>query len=182
MKDVFIIYESKYGHSKKYALALSEALKCEISEKKKIDKNKLLNSETIVFLGGLYAGKLNGFDIITKNFDKLKNKNIIVVPVGLLNPDNPENLEHTKESVCKKLSPEIKEKLTFFSLKGGIDYSKLGFKDKMMMSFMYKALAKRGVENLNEDGKLVIDTYGKKYDAFHPESLNKIIDYINEKD
>lgn len=178
MKNVLVIYESKYGFSKKYAIDLARETFSDVVERKNVSTEKLLKAETIIFFGGLYAGKLNGFNFIIKNFDKIKDKNLIIVPVGLTDPNNKENFDHITSTACAKATDEMKNKFKFFCLQGGIDYSVLGFKDKIMMNILNKALSKKGADNLNEDGRLMLETYGKACDFYNKDSIIPIVEYI----
>ena len=51
MSNTIIVYESKYGSTKKYAEWLSEELSCDLVEKKKTNIDELLNYDTIIYGG-----------------------------------------------------------------------------------------------------------------------------------
>ena len=77
----------------------------------------------IIFGGGLYASGINGISIITKNYDLIKEKDIIVFTVGLADPNIEEQFIPI---INKNFTDEMKEKIKIFHLRGGIDYKKLG--------------------------------------------------------
>ncbi len=70
-----VIYKSKTGFAKKYAEWISEALKCDIKENTKLSLDDLIQYDTIIYGGGLYAVGINGINLIKNNFEALKEKN-----------------------------------------------------------------------------------------------------------
>ena len=73
MKSI-VIYKSKYGSTKQYALWIAEELGCEAVDAKQVKADDLLEYDNIVYGGGLYAEVINGVTIITKNIENLKDK------------------------------------------------------------------------------------------------------------
>ena len=73
-----VIYESKYGSTEKYAKWIAEELNCKISKLSEINIDELTNYDNIIYGGWIHAGKLEGFNKIQVNGDKLKNKNLLV--------------------------------------------------------------------------------------------------------
>ena len=53
MKKGIIIYQSKYGATKRYAKWLQEATNFQCIETSKADINEVLKYETIIFCGGI---------------------------------------------------------------------------------------------------------------------------------
>lgn len=143
MNETVVIYKSRYGSTKKYAQWISESLNADIFESNKIRSNELGKYKTIIYGGGLYASGITGFSLIRKNFNKLKDKNLILFTVGLANPIDKEQFAPILE---KNLSEEMKSKITVFHFRGAIDYKKLSFIHKSMM-----AMLKKSVERIDED-------------------------------
>lgn len=88
---------------------------------------------TIIYGGGLYASGILGVSLITKAFDKLKDKNLVIFTVGLANPNNTEQFVPV---VDKNLTKEMQEVIKLFHFRGAIDYKNLGFIHKVMMSLL----------------------------------------------
>ena len=65
MKKALVVYKSAYGSTKKYAEWIADELKCDILEKDKCKKEQLKDYDIIIYGGGLYAGKVNGIELIT---------------------------------------------------------------------------------------------------------------------
>ena len=72
----------------------------------------------------------------------------------------------------------MKDNIKVFHLRGGIDYSKLNFMHKTMMSMLVKMVKKKDREELNAEQKEMIDTYGQVVDFTDKQSLQPIIEYI----
>ena len=92
MSKIAVIYKSEYGSTKKYAEWIAEELDGDLIENVKIRADDLENYDIIVYGGGLYAGGINGISLINKEFDKLKDKSLIVFTVGLIKTNNTEIL------------------------------------------------------------------------------------------
>ena len=170
-----IIYGSQYGTAKAYATKLSEITEIPCVSYKNIKDIK--DYEQIIYLGGLYAGGVTG---LKNTFRLLKNSNIktVVVTVGLADVNNKENTDHIKASIAKQLEKDIYKSALIFHLRGGIDYSKLNFKHKMMMKMLYHSLKNKPVENLTQEDKALIETYNKKVDFVDYDSLKQIVEVI----
>ncbi|WP_024466422.1 flavodoxin domain-containing protein [Treponema pedis] len=71
-----ILYQSKYGATKKYADWISEETGFSCVETKKAVINDILNYDIIIFGGGLYASGIAGLSFLKKNIKQLSNMNI----------------------------------------------------------------------------------------------------------
>ncbi|MGI6782132.1 MAG: flavodoxin domain-containing protein [Acholeplasmataceae bacterium] len=171
-----IIYGSKYGNSKQYATELSQKTNI---EKKSYKRVKDINQyDTIIFIGSLYAGKTLG---LKKTFKKLKNfndKKIVVATVGLADPTSLENTNKIKNDLKRELGYELYKKAKIFHLRGGIDYPKLNFTHRLMMSMLVKHLKGLPEEKQTDETKQMIETYNKKVDFVNLESLNLIVEFL----
>lgn len=173
-----IIYGSKYGTAKKYAeeLAKQSNIKTESFENiKSIDEY-----ETIIYVGALYAGGVLGMAKIFKNISNCDNKKIIIATVGLADPMDVENTNNIKNGMKRQLPNEVYEKAFIFHLRGGIDYSKLNFAHKTMMSLLYKKAKGLPEEKKTAEVKAMIDTYNQKVDFVDFSSLENIIKEIQK--
>lgn len=177
MKTV-VIYESKYGTTKKYAEWIADALSCDLFERKSITPAKLLSYDTIIYGGGLYAGGVSGIGLLKKNFSKISNKNLILFTCGLADPADPDNVRHIMEGLTRVLTKEMLEKIKIFHLRGGIDYSKLNFIHKSMMAMLYNTMKKKDYDSLRNEDKEMLATYGKVVDFTDENAIIPIIQYV----
>lgn len=170
-----VVYKSKYGSTKAYAQWIAKELKCDIYEAKDINNHKLVGYDNIIFGGGLYAGGINGSKIISKNFSNFKNKNIIVFTVGL---SSTEDSSIFKPAIDRNFSVDMQNEISFFHLRGGIDYKKLSLMHKPMMAMLKSVIAKKKPEELTSDDKQLLETYGKKVDFVDLNTVTPLIKHI----
>lgn len=178
MSDTVVIYKSKYGFTKQYAQWISEELSADLFDIKSIKIEDFQKYQTIIYGGGIYAGGLNGAQLITKSYESIKNKNIVVFTCGLTNPNDIENLQTINEGLDRSFPGEIKSKIKIFNLRGGIDYPKLSFFDKTIMKMFNKILEKKSPEQINEDDKKLINSNGEKVDFTDKKYIIPIVSYV----
>lgn len=169
-----IIYASEYGASKRYAQELSRRTGIEIQSYETITEN--LADDSIVYVGGLYAGSVSGLKKVMGYLSDVKN--IIVVSVGLVEPGNQENVDNIQEIAKKQLSSDDYEKIKFFHLQGAIHYETLKFKHKMMLSVVYKAIKNKPEADIGVAEKAIKNAYKRTLDFVDFKSLEPIIAYI----
>lgn len=180
MEHTVVIYESKYGSTKKYAEWIAEALSCPVFERKRFHPEDFSKYETIIYGGGLYAGGVSGIKLITQNWLLLAPKKVFLFTCGLADPDDPGNVAHIRKGLKKILSEEMLEHVQLFHLRGGIDYSRLSFIHRSMMSMLRKMLLKKHKNALTEEDRQLLDTYGKYVDFTDKESIQPLVRYVSD--
>ncbi len=163
MSKTIVLYRSKSGFTQKYAQWIAAATGAELADARPMKPNDLMKYDTIVFGSALYASGINGLGLITKNFEQLKDKKLIVFTLGAT-PVRPEIYEEVKNI---NLTEEQQKHIEFFMLRGGFDYSKLTIIDKLLMILMKIKLKSRKKPSADERGMLAAYT--------HP------VDFTNEK-
>lgn len=148
-----IIYGSNYGTTQQYAEELSERTGIRAICYDLI--KDITSFDTIIYLGGLYAGGVKGLKNITKLISKNNQSKIIIITVGLADVTDEENTKSIKKSIKMQIPVEIYDKAEIFHLRGGINYRKLNFKHKTM-----------------------IQTFNQQVDFIDFDNLNQIIDVI----
>ena len=171
-----IIYGSCYGTTKQYAEELSKRTNIEVISFKNVKKINAYN--TIIYLGGLYAGGVLGMAKTIKKLKDFSNKKIIIVTVGLSDPTDEVNKNNIRNNIKNQIQKEIFEKAKIFHLRGGIDYSKLNFAHKTMMKLLYNSVKNLPEEKLTAEDRAMIETYNKKIDFIDFSSLEQIISEI----
>ena len=168
-----ILYGSHYGTTKLYAEELSRRTNIEVSSFKTIkDINQY---DTIIYLGGLYAGGVLGMAKTLKNLNDVSHKKIILVTVGLADPTDEVNKNNIRNNIKRQLKKEVFEKAKIFHLRGGIDYSKLNFGHKTMLRLLYNSIKNLPEEKQTAEDKAMIETYNKKVNFIDFSSLDDII-------
>ena len=181
MSKILVIFSSKYGHTKLYALWLSEALNADICDAKELKKVALQDYSTVIFGSSLYASGSKAAALIVKHFERIKNKNVILFTCGLADVESASNIEAINNNLNKVLTPEIRNSIKIFHVRGGIDYNKLSFMHKLMMKFVYSQTSKKPQNELTDEDKDFISTYGQKIDFSDKKMLEPIIHYVNSK-
>ena len=164
-----IIYGSKYGHTKAYAEEYSRRTGIPCEDYCEVSNIDCLS--TVIYFGALYAGGVLG---LKKTLDKMNwdDTRIIVVTVGLSDPDDEKNILNIENSMKEQLTEEIFNKLQIYHLRGGIDYSRLNFVHRTMMKLLYNKA--KNVTDPDAETRAMIETYGKKVSFVDFNSLNKI--------
>ncbi len=176
--ETIIIYGSCYGTAKIYAEALAEQMKCKVLS---YDKVKTPDEyETIVYVGGLYAGGVMGMAKTVKKISADKCKRFVVITVGLADPDDKKNVENIRKAALRQISEALAGKTEFYHLRGGIDYRKLGLKHRIMMKMLYEQAKKQPPDERDADTRAMIETYGQKVSFVDPERLKIIVKELEE--
>ena len=172
-KDMIIIYGSCYGTTKKYAEELSGRFGCEAVSYENV--NDINAYQTIIYMGGLYAGGVQGMKKTLKKLSDISDKIICIVTVGLADPTDEKNIEHIRKNMKTQVSEELFNKAKIFHLRGGIDYSELSFLHKKMMGLVYKKAVSVLVEDRDAELSAMIETYNKQADFVDFDSLDPIV-------
>ena len=175
---ILVTYASKYGTTKRYAQWIAEDLACDLRDSREVNAELLKSYDILIHGGGLYAGGLSGIQTIVKNYDAISNKRIILFSCGLADPEDPENVAHIEAGLEKVLTPEMREKIRQFHLRGGIDYSRLGLTHKAMMAMLRRVMLKKCYDNLRSEDQMMLDTYGGTVDFTNRESLAPLLSYV----
>ena len=117
MRNIAVIYKSKYGTTKQYAEWIAEALNATLLEASAVKPAQLAEFEIVVYGGGLYAGGVDGVKLVTKN----PCKQLIVFTVGLA---DPKTTDYTA-ILNKNFTAEQLSKTKVFHLRGGINYANI---------------------------------------------------------
>ena len=117
---------------------------------------------------------------MTRNYDKLDGKTIIVFSYGLADPKDPENAAHIEAGIAKALTEEMQKKIRQFHFRGGIDYQKLGPVHKAMMAMLRRTMLQKGYDSLRDEDRLMLDTYGQAVDFSDRDSIAPLVEYVRQ--
>ncbi len=169
--NVVVIYKTKYSSTKEYAMELAKRLNCKAIDIKDVKVNELKQYDTIIFGSYLIAGYIKGIKFLTKNYDKLKDKNIMLFYLGL--EDITE--EKSYEVILKRNIPIIRDKIKSYYLKGRIRHDKLSLIHKMMMKIPITKMEKKYKQNPTEENKIAYEQIKSDMDFVDFDNLDKII-------
>lgn len=169
-----IIYGSEYGTTKCYADKLSEITG--IKSLNYSEVQDLSDYDTVIYFGALYAGGVKGLKSTVKLLPQ--NAKIIIATVGLADVNDIKNIKNILSAIERQIPKNILDRATIFHLRGGIDYSKLSFKHKTMMTLLYNKAKRIPEEKKTADARAMIETFNKKVDFIDFDSLKPIIEAI----
>ena len=101
--NAIILYGSRYGASQTYAQALEARTGIPAVAYQEIQDFGPF--DTIVYIGGLYAGKTTGLAKTVRHFPPDHPFRLLVATVGLSDPAVEDNLLRIRESLAQELSP-----------------------------------------------------------------------------
>lgn len=169
MKLKAIVYKSNAGHTKHYAELLGEKTGLPTYTLPEAEK-ALLPNDSIIFLGWIMAGKIQGYS------DAEKRYNIIAV-CGVGMGATGSQIDDIRKS------NKIDSNTPVFTLQGGFDITKLRGVYKMMMSVMVKTVGKslreKSDRTPDEDVTLEMMTSGGDYVS--EENLNSVFEWYEKE-
>ncbi|GLC32648.1 flavodoxin domain-containing protein [Clostridium omnivorum] len=173
MKTV-IIYKSKTGFTKKYAQWIAEALSADVFDATKVDIDMIKQYDNIIYGGSLYAAGITGLKFITKNFDKLKDKKLVIFATGA----SPSSQRVIDEVVSKNFTSEQQKYIKFFYFRGGFDYKKLNFFDKFLMNLLKLKIKSKAKDKLTKDEIGMLSIYDRPTDFSLRKNIDVIVSYL----
>ena len=173
MKKGMILYKSKYGAAKKYALWLKDMTDFPCAEISNAALNEAAQCDTIVFCGGIYASGIAGLSFLKKNIEKLKNKKIAVFCVGA-SPFNEKAFEEIKRHNLKNGLDHI----PLFYGRGAWNEDNMTFKDRMLCSLLQKAVAKKSPDSYEPWEEALMSAVGQTCDWTEQKYLLPLLDYL----
>lgn len=174
-----ILYGSQYGTARQYAEKLASITSMEVQS---FDRVQNINQyDTIVYIGGLYAGGVMGMKQTFSGLKTVRGKKILIATVGLADPAEKENTENILRNMKRQLPDDVFSAAKIFHLRGGIDYSKLNFKHKTMMGLLYQKAKRIPEEEKTAEVKALIETYNTKVSFVDFESLKPMVHALLEE-
>lgn len=138
MTNGIILYQSKYGATKKYAQWLKEATGFACMETKKASLSDVQPCDTIVLMGGVYASGIAGLSFLKKNLANLKDKRILVFAVGASLCDETA----IQQAHDHNLKGELNDIPLFYG-RGSWNLAFMTFGDRTLCKLLLKAVAKQ---------------------------------------
>lgn len=160
MASVAIIYYSNTGFSEKYANMIAKRVNGDLFLAKKLkDLRPVLKYDTIVYVGSVTAGRLNGFKVVDKNIYDIEDKHILLVAVGLTPQLEPVRQEYARNNIPFG----FEDKIHFYQLRGGMAYDKYHFANKVLLNGIVKRLEKQPTRSAVEEEMLQAIKNGADY-------------------
>ena len=171
--DSILVYGSQYGFTRRYADALSARTGIPAVDYRSAPV--LASYQTIVYLGGLYAGRVTGLSRTMRKVALRDGQRLIVCAVGLGDPAKAENRSRVVRAIVRQLPPALAGRATCFVLRGGIDYSRLSAVHRAGMAMLCRVLRSRPAEAQSEDDRMLLRTYGTQVDFTDLQALDAVV-------
>jgi menaquinone-dependent protoporphyrinogen IX oxidase len=170
MRNIAVIYKSKYGATKRYAEWIAQELDATLMDASQVKPAQLQSYDVVIYGGGLYASGILGVNLITEN----PCKQLIVFTVGLAKPE----ITDYSSILQKNFTPGLLAKIKVFHLRGGIDYKKLSLVHRGMMAMMKKRVKQKDEKEMSSEDKTFLETYGDKVDFTDKRTIEPILAFV----
>ena len=175
MANGIILYQSKYGATKKYAAWLAEETEFDCIETKSAKAAQLQQYDVIILGGGVYASGIAGLQFLKKNIGQLAGKKIAVFAVGA-SPYDEKAIEQIRDLHFKDVLCDV----PLFYCRGAWDEEKMKFFDKTLCKMLQKAVAKQDPETYEPWQKALMCAVGQTCDWTDKSYLEELMGYIGK--
>ena len=165
MKPAAIVYTTNPGHTRQYALLLSEQIGLPPFSLEEANA-QLSGDSPVIYLGWIHASHVKGYSKAAKGFAICA-----VCAVGLCDTG-------TLTTEVRKATA-IPEDIPLFTLQGGMDRSRLKGMDKLMISMLTKGLASQKQRSAQDDRMLELLSRDESYVS--PENLAEVLQWYKER-
>ncbi|MFR0822310.1 MAG: flavodoxin domain-containing protein [Clostridia bacterium] len=173
MKKGIILYESKYGATKKYVDWLIEETKFDSIVTSKADISKVKLYDCILLAGGIYASGISGLSFLKKNYAIIKEKKVGIFCVGA----SPYEENAFKQIREHNLNKDIKDIPCYYG-RGAWDEEKMSFKDKTLCKMLQKVVAKQDPQTYEPWQKALMCAVGQKCDWTDKKYLQPLLEWL----
>lgn len=175
MSRGIILYQSKYGATKKYADWLVEETGYDCIETKDAKVANLQNYDVVILGGGVYASGIAGLQFIKKNIGRLGNKKIVVFAIGASPYDEKAIMQIRKMHFKDEL-----RNIPLFYCRGAWDEEKMKFTDRTLCKMLQKVVAKQNPDEYEPWQKALMCAAGQKCDWTDKAYLEALLKYIEK--
>lgn len=175
MAEGIIVYQSKYGATKKYAEWLQAMTGYPCIETAKATVNEVSQYETIILCGGIYASGIAGLSFLKKNIDRLKGKKLAIVCVGA-SPYDEGALAAIQEH---NLTGNLRD-IPLFYARGAWNESKMKLIDRTLCKMLQKSIAKKDPNTCEPWMKALMCAAGQDCDWTDKKYLLPLMDFLKK--
>lgn len=176
MSKGIILYQSKYGATKRYADWLAEKTGYDCIETKNAKVSNLQNYDVIVLGGDVYASGIAGLRFLKKSISRVADKKIAVFAVGA-SPYDEKAILQIKEMHFKDTLSNV----PLFYCRGAWDEEKMTFGDRTLCRMLQKAVAKQNPDEYEPWQKALTGAAGQKCDWTDKMYLEPLLEFIKEE-
>lgn len=176
MKEGIILYKSKYGAAKKYAGWLQENTHFECMEISKADISEVMQYETVILCGGIYASGIAGLSFLKKNMGRLRNKKTAILCVGA----SPYDEKAIAEIKAHNLTGDLKNIPIFYG-RGTWDEKRMRFMDRALSRMLHRLIAKKDPATYEPWMEALMCAYGKSCDWTDKKYIYPLLNHLGKR-
>lgn len=176
MSKGIILYQSKYGATKKYAEWLHHETGYDCIQTKTANVKTLQDYDTIILGGGVYASGIAGLSFLKKNIEQLSNKKIAVFCAGA-SPYDENAINQIKELHFKNALLNI----PLFYCRGAWNEAAMSFGDRTLCKMLQKAVAKQDPSTYEPWQQALMGAIGQSCDWTDKKYLEPLLAFIREE-
>lgn len=172
-----IVYASKKGTSKQYALLLSEITGVHVVD---VESIQYANPyKRLIFIAPMYTGKIYGIKELKDSIPLDENCEILVGVVGANDPHHSEVIEQAHRAVLTSLPDNLRQ-VNVHLLRGDYKHSKLTMMERLLMFGLKKKIETAKSENVKEYEREMLKFIGKDVSFFDVKYLDPLIEWIEQ--
>ncbi len=174
MKTGIILYQSKYGATKQYAMWLQTITGFDCVQTQNSSLQDVLPYRSIILCGGVYASGIAGLSFFKKNIDQLQDKKLAVLCVGA----SPYDVNALAQLRAHNLTGRL-EKIPLFYARGAWNEEKMTRIDRTLCKLLQKSIAKKDPATYEPWMKTLLCAKGQVCDWTDRAYLAPLIKLIN---
>ena len=175
MKKAMVVYSTISGFTKKYAHWIAEELGTKAVPLRDFDIDSAQACDIIIYGGNVHAVGINGLKKFKRLAQSLSDKKIVIFACGA-SPGSKKDLDHI---IKHNFTEQELARNAFFYLRGGFDFSKLDFFNKILMRLMKWTLARK--KNRTEDENGMLAGFDHPVDYSQKENIKNLIEFCRSK-
>lgn len=161
-----VVYYSETGFTKKYVDSIERRIPgMEVKYIKDLKKKDILDKDMLIYAGPIRGNKILGLDKFLKHYDKMENKEIFILGVGI-----EPITEQKRENVIYANGLELYH-VRLFLLPGGMNLKKMKPMKRKMLEVSMKFASKK-----NPMVKQNLDMFNRELDLTNINLLDPILD------
>lgn len=178
MKNVAVVYSSKYGHTKQYADWLKEDIDADVIDIAKFNITQMMAYKLVIFACGVYADKMAIMDFIKKNVTAIPTQKTMIMAVSWYTNDSAA----AKEKLIAENYPEqFKGSVPLYIVNSGINKKQISKVDSMKLIAAQVSIEKKEGRSSDDINMLaIIKGYSDQTSKDNLNSIKKgIEDFFN---
>ena len=175
MSRGIVLFQSKYGATRRYAQWLAEATGFDLAETKTVTPGQLAPYDVVVLGGGVYASGIAGLSVLKKNIQQLKDKQIAVFAVGA-SPYDEKALEQIRALHFK----DALQAVPLFYCRGAWNEEQMSWRDRALCALLKKAVAKQDPESYEPWQRALVEAAGQCCDWTDKAYLRPLLAFLGQ--